>query len=174
MSKQTIVHEPNRVLRRVAEEVASAEIRGPEIQRLLQDMRDTLAASPDGIGLAAPQIGVSLRVFLVSEEAHAIDAGTVSVEEVRPRWKHHVFINPVFSKRSRKKAEMPEGCLSVPGKYGTVTRCEKVYVMWLDESGKSHARGFSKFFARVLQHEMDHLNGMLIVDRAPRMIDVER
>lgn len=150
------------------------QIRDPEIQRLLQDMRDTLAASPDGVGLAAPQIGVSLRVFLVSEEAHAIDSGTVPPEGKRPHWAHHVFINPVFSKRSRTKQEMPEGCLSVPGKYGSVARGEKVYVKWLDEDGKPHARGFSKFFARVLQHEMDHLDGMLIVDRAKHMIDVER
>ncbi|OHA09292.1 MAG: peptide deformylase [Candidatus Sungbacteria bacterium RIFCSPLOWO2_01_FULL_59_16] len=174
MPKQPIVHEPNRVLRAVAEEVPLAEIRTPEFQEFIRNMKDTLAAASDGVGLAAPQIGVSRRVFLVSEEANGIGEERVASPTPKPQWGHHVFINPVFTKRSRTKRGMSEGCLSVPGKYGSVTRADKVHLAWYDASGKRHARGFAKFFARVLQHEMDHLDGVLILDRAKQMVDVER
>ena len=135
-------------------------------------MKDTLAHAPNGIGLAASQIGVSLRLFLVSEEARAIDAGEVDEDGPRPKkkWAYFVFINPVLIKQSRKRIELAEGCLSVPVKFGIVPRPEKVSLAWFDESGRKHSRGFTKFFARVVQHELDHLDGLLITDRAKRLI----
>ncbi|OHA08751.1 MAG: peptide deformylase [Candidatus Sungbacteria bacterium RIFCSPLOWO2_01_FULL_60_25] len=176
MPKRPVIHEPHRVLRAVAAEVPRTEIQSPEIRELIRDMKATLAAAPDGVGLAAPQIGVSRRIFLVSEEANAIASGAArgtDPEIPKHEWEQRVFINPVFTKRSRTKRGMPEGCLSVPGKYGSIARPDKVYLEWYDEIGAAHGRGFSKFFARVLQHEMDHLDGILIIDRAKEMRDVE-
>lgn len=175
MPKQPIVLEPHSVLRDKAREIASAETK-----RLISNMKETLAAAPDGVGLAAPQIGVSLKVFLVSEEAEVIDGrrdadNRLHSDEARtkPQWKHYAFVNPVLKKQSRKKTLMTEGCLSIPGKFGEVSRAEKVFLEWQDENGKKHSRGFSGFFARVIQHEMDHLGGVLIIDRAKRMVDLK-
>ncbi len=135
-----------------------------------------LREAPDGIGLAAPQVGASLRIFLISEEAAQLNTNArIDANDTNKRreWDYFVFINPVLKKRSRRKIEFAEGCLSVPGKYGLVPRAEKVSLAWFDESGRKHERGFTKFFARVIQHEMDHLDGVLISDRAKRLVDIK-
>lgn len=171
MPKQPIVKTPNSVLRKVAREIPPEEIPSRRIQRLILDMKETLAQAPDGVGLAAPQVGASLRLFIVSDEARAIDHGkTHEASREKKEWKISVFINPVLTKRSRKRHEMAEGCLSVPGTFGVVPRSEKVFLEWYDESGTRHARGFTKFFARVIQHEMDHLDGTLITAAATKVI----
>ncbi len=185
MPKKSIVHEPNPVLRQPAADIPPGEIRSAKIQRLISDMRETLAAAWDGVGLAAPQVGVPLRIFLVSDEAASIDTNAGGepsrtmrmnandANSERRTWEYHAYVNPVLKKRSQKKIEMAEGCLSVPGKFGLVPRAEKVYLEWLDERGRKHSRGFTKFFARVIQHELDHLDGKLILDRAKRLFTAE-
>lgn len=171
MAKQPIVKSPNSVLKKVAREIPAEEISSRRVQRLISDMKETLAAAPDGVGLAAPQVGESFRLFLISEEARAIDrGGERDGSGEKKNWKSFVFINPVFTKRSRKRHDMAEGCLSVPGTFGIVPRSEKVFLEWLDENGNRHARGFTKFFARVIQHEMDHLDGTLITAAATKVL----
>lgn len=177
MAARPIVKLPHSVLRNVADEVPLAEIPGARIQRLISDMKATLARAPDGIGLAAPQVGEPLMIFLVSEEAAYIDKRqeTVSSEQEvnpKPQWEYQVFINPVLKKKSQKKVDMAEGCLSVPEKFGLIARAEKVVLEWYDERGKKHSRGFTKFFAQVIQHELDHLDGVLIIDRAKKLFDM--
>ena len=174
-----IVQLPSRALELSAKEIPPAEISGSKIRALIGDMKRMLARAEDGVGLAAPQVGQSLRLFLVSEEAKVIDnatKGTRAAHEARetgaPQWKQVAFINPVLLRHSRKKVEMTEGCLSVKGKYGIVPRYEKVELEWLDEDGTKRRRGFSGFFARVIQHELDHLDGMLIVDRAKELFSI--
>lgn len=177
MPVRPIVKLPASVLRRPAEAVLVGEIASARIKRLIADMRATLAVAADGVGLAAPQINVPLRIFIVSSEAAHIDAKVrVDANDTNEprRWEYHVFINPVLKKRSREKTAAAEGCLSVPGKFGKVARAEKVLVEWLDEDGRKHARGFTKFFARVIQHEADHLDGLLIADRAKRLIGIDK
>jgi len=184
-----IVQEPHKVLRQMAKEVLIPEILTPRTQNLIADMKETLKNTPDGVGLAAPQIGVSLRIFIVSEEAEEIDRARKSGWERRNRetpeirndkpyeereWKCYVYINPVIKNIARKKTEDSEGCLSVRGKYGTVKRHEKITVEAYDESGKKFTRGASNFFARVLQHELDHLEGALFIDRAEKIMDTEK
>ncbi|MEK9147889.1 MAG: peptide deformylase [Patescibacteria group bacterium] len=184
--KRAIVHLPHKILHQEALAVAPDEIQSPKIRRLISDMKKTLAGSPDGVGLAAPQIGVGLRIFLVSSEAEQLDANTptgagfvgptgqarigINDTDGKREWEYHAFINPVLKKQARKKTEMAEGCLSLPGKYGKVARAEKVFLEWLDDHGRKHGRGFTKFFARVIQHEMDHLDGLLISDRAKKLV----
>ncbi|MBI2640530.1 MAG: peptide deformylase [Candidatus Sungbacteria bacterium] len=190
-----IVKEPNKVLRASAKDVDADDIRGKKIQKLITDMKVTLKNTPDGVGLAAPQVGKSLNIFIVSEEAEEIDKAEkrgwekghnddgkpsfakASEGEKKPyekrEWKYHVFINPVVKNISKKKLEGPEGCLSVPGKYGTVKRHEKITVQAIDEHGKKFIRGASRFFARVTQHELDHLQGTLFIDKAEKIIEAK-
>lgn len=181
-----IVKEPHKVLRKKAAEVPLSEIKSPQIQRLIYAMKETLKSTPDGVGLAAPQIGKSLQIFIVSEEAEEIDKAEKggwnrreqndpAVKNDKPyenkEWKYYVFINPEVKNKSRKKLEGPEGCLSVPGKFGSVKRHEKITVAAHNEQGKKFTRGASRFFARVIQHELDHLEGALFVDKAERIIE---
>lgn len=181
-----IVKEPNKVLRAKAKDVAASDIRARKIQKLIADMKVTLKSTPDGVGLAAPQVGESLRIFIVSEEAEEIDKAEKKGWERRKKenpeeksekpyekreWKYYVFINPVIKNTSKNKSDGPEGCLSVPGKYGTVKRHEKITVQAHDETGRKFTRGASRFFARVMQHELDHLEGTLFIDKAEKLIE---
>lgn len=170
---RSIIILPHPTLRAVACEIPPADISRPRIQRLIAEMKAILAAAPDGVGLAAPQVGEPLRLFIVSEEAQTIDATRPEVPspggDKRKGWSYYVFINPVLVKSARRKSVMAEGCLSIPGRFGEVARAEKVALRWRDERGQRQNRGFIKFFARVVQHEMDHLDGMLIADRAKKL-----
>lgn len=185
MTKRTIVKESKALLHKPAKEVPLKDITSSPIQRIIHDMSDTLRDSHDGIGIAAPQIGVSLRIFVASEEALAIDSGKHLVsamsaerEEEKSRskeeWRHLIFINPKLLKASRKKLEDSEGCLSVPHVFGTVSRAEKVKIAAYDERGKKFDRGATGLFARLLQHEMDHLDGHLFLEKAHKMYRIEK
>lgn len=139
-------------------------------------MSDTLRKAPDGIGIAAPQIGYGLRMFLASEEALRWQEAEKMPDEERKKkmWQHFVFINPVIVKISKKKTHGMEGCLSVPGKYGKVDRAEKVTVEAYGENGKKFRRGATQLFARVMQHEVDHLNGILFIEKAGELVDIQK
>lgn len=142
-----------------------SDISSRHIQDVIRRMSEALRATKDGVGIAAPQIGESLRIFIASEEA-------LFEDEDRPEgktkndWKHFIYINPVITNFSRQKQQGPEGCLSVPGIYGEVKRSMKVRVRAYDEHGKVFERGASGLFARLMQHEVDHLNGTLFIDHA--------
>jgi peptide deformylase len=123
----------------------------PEISRLIDDMIETMYAAP-GVGLAAPQIGVPLRIF------------TVDVSVGRDPWGLLIFVNPEFVEREGMQLE-EEGCLSVPGFEATVVRPARVVVKGLDRDGEPQRREGTALLARAFQHEMDHLDGTLFVDR---------
>ena len=184
-----IVKNPHNVLRKTSAAVPVHDIAGGKIRELIAAMKATLAATPDGVGLAAPQAGKSLAIFIVSEEAKEIDRAQKGgwerraqqdLAEIREKpygqrpWRYYVFINPVIKNTSRKKQDGPEGCLSVPGKFGMVSRHEKITVSAYDETGGKFTRGAAHFFARVIQHELDHLNGILFVDKAQDIVDVQK
>jgi len=123
----------------------------PEIDRLIDDMIETMYAAP-GIGLAAPQVGVPLRIFTIDLSVGREGGGLI------------VMVNPEFVERDGLQLE-EEGCLSVPGFNATVVRPSRVIVKGLDRHGGEQQREGTGLLARAFQHEMDHLDGMLFVDR---------
>ena len=123
----------------------------PEIETLIDDMIETMYAAP-GIGLAAPQVGIPLRIFVID-----LSVG-------RDPSALHAMINPEFVEREGMQLE-EEGCLSVPGFTSTVARPKRVVVKGLNRQGDEHTLEGTGLMARALQHEIDHLNGCLFVDR---------
>ncbi len=152
-----IVQKDNPVLREKAEEIPTEDITSKKIQSLLKDMREALEEKAYGVALAAPQIGVPLRVFIV--------ANKVFTEEEREK-NNFIYINPKIIKTSGKKDVLEEACLSVEGYYGTTTRAQQVTVEAYDEHGIKFTRGSSGLLAQIFQHETDHLNGILYIDHA--------
>jgi len=122
-----------------------------DIDRLVDDLVETMYAAP-GIGLAAPQIGIALRIFVIDLSAGQDPVGLI------------VMINPEFVERDGMQLE-EEGCLSVPGFNATVVRPSRVVIKGLDRSGQLQQRDGTGLLARAFQHEMDHLDGTLFVDR---------
>lgn len=147
MALRPIVLDPNPVLRAIAEPVEKID---QEILTLLDDMADTMYEA-HGIGLAAPQVGVSKRVVLVD---YGDDFGGLLE-----------LINPEILEKSGSVVDV-EGCLSIPGVRGNVERFDKITVRFLDRHGKEHVMKPEGYFARVFQHEIDHLDGILYTDTA--------
>ncbi len=142
------------VLRKEAEEI-TAEY--PELSALIENMFETMDKA-DGVGLAAPQIGLSIRLFVISLDC---------LSEEYPEYKdfRRVFINPKILELGGEEVSMEEGCLSLPGIHETVKRMNKVRVHYFDEQFQEHDEWIEGFFARVVQHEYDHLDGKVFVDR---------
>lgn len=158
-----IVQNGDPVLRATAEPVSDSLFGSEELSRMLEDMREALSAQKDGVALAAPQIGLSKRIFIVRYDR--MDEREVPADAVEdPR--EGIYINPSILSVSRKKSDMPEGCLSVRGLYGTTHRHEKATVKAQNEHGEWFTRGAGGILAQAFQHEIDHLNGMLFIDHA--------
>lgn len=154
------------VLRQRAAEVTAADISTPEFQALIARMIETMRKAP-GVGLAAPQIGVPLRVVVLEDRDDLIAnlSDLERTERERVAFPVRVFVNPVLTPIGTDTATFFEGCLSVNGYAGLVERSREVEVTGLDEAGKPstwRARGWP---ARILQHEVDHINGTVYVDR---------
>lgn len=137
---------PDPILRRKAEKIDEIT---PEIKKLAEDMIETILNSkPEGVGLAAPQVGIAKRFFVAQ-----MDGGPA------------VFLNPEIVKKSRKTEIMEEGCLSLPGIYLKIKRARELELEGVDINGKKMKIKAEGLFARIFQHEIDHLNGVLIIDR---------
>ncbi|MBV9102888.1 MAG: peptide deformylase [Candidatus Eremiobacteraeota bacterium] len=147
---RTILTDEHPTLRKVAKRVKPPEIADPLFQQLIDDMFETMYDAP-GIGLAAPQIDVSKRLFVVD----------LQDDEHGP----YVVINPRFT-ITEGEVESTEGCLSVPGFIGDLKRYERIVCVGLDRRGRKITLDGTGLFARCLQHEMDHLDGVLYVDKA--------
>jgi peptide deformylase len=157
----SIVQEGDPALRQLAIAVQPTEIGSAELANTIQAMSTALAAEADGLAIAAPQIGVSKRIFVVS--------GRLFAEADQPIGPDLVFINPEIIKTSKKKKWLEEGCLSVRWQYGEVERAERVSVSALDATGKKFIYNGSGLVAQVFQHEVDHLNGELFIDKAKNL-----
>lgn len=164
-----IVQDGDPVLREKASSVAPEEFGTHAFTDILTQMTEALDAQPDGVALAAPQIGISKRIFLVR-----YDRMKAPVEnEVNIVAELGFYVNPEIIRKARKRSEMDEGCLSVRGKYGKTKRAERATVTALDEHGTSFERGGGGILAQAFQHEIDHLDGILFIDHATDIIDVE-
>ena len=162
-----IVQQGNEILRKKADLVSNAN--PVKLNMLIKKLADTMFKEPDGIGIAAPQIGESLQIFLVAKDLFLLHSEMQEANRKERKKDYMIFINPILKKLSQKKDKDIEGCLSVRGVYGEVARSEKVNIEYFDEHGKKHERGASGLLARVIQHEMDHLNGILFIDKAKRI-----
>ncbi len=163
-----ILQQNEKVLRKIAKEVPITKIKTAGIKKILREMKSALKSQGDGVAIAAPQIGYSLRIFVVSGKIFQPSFGqpmNPESEEVG-KVRDLVFINPKISKLSREKEWMPEGCLSVRPLYGKTFRSKKATVSAYDEEGQKFIRGGSGLLAQIFQHETDHLNGILFIDHA--------
>ena len=153
MAKRPIILLPDPVLRRAAEPITSID---DEVRRLADDMLETMYAAP-GVGLAAPQVGISRRLIVldVSEKD----------DEKRP----YVMINPLIVKRGEELNVHEEGCLSIPDVRVEIERPAEVVVQYLDRDGNQQELAADELLATCLQHEIDHLDGRLLIDYMSRL-----
>jgi len=154
------------VLRQRARALSEAEIRRREIRELIESMRATMREAP-GVGLAAPQVGHGIQLAVIEDRADYhkdIEEAHLRERERRPV-AFHVIINPLIEKASEEKANFFEGCLSLSGFSALVARSRTVRVKCLDERGRTKVIEATGWYARILQHEIDHLNGALYIDR---------
>ncbi|MBI3019746.1 MAG: peptide deformylase [Parcubacteria group bacterium] len=196
-----ILQKDDPLLRGKAEKVPVSEIGSKKIKEVIHDMKEAMVGEKDAVAIAAPQIGVPLRIFVVAGKIFEKDAKQTPVVErsslrgaaqnenkinaeqtpvveqsslrgTAQKKENHadiVFINPEITRRSRKKITMDEGCLSVRWWYGGVERAEKATVHAYDENGTRFTRGASGLLAQIFQHETDHLDGVLFIDKASNL-----
>lgn len=165
MQKLDIVQVGHPILRQIAKELSVAEILSPEIQNLIETMKAIMRAAP-AVGLAAPQIGKSLQIAVIEDMDHSHLNAQQLAERNRYPVSLHVIINPrIYIEESDDKVEFFEGCLSVPEFVGVVPRAESVCVECLNERGEPVVIQAKGWYARILQHEIDHLNGILYIDK---------
>lgn len=158
----------NTTLRQKAQKVLIKDMVTPKIKKIIDDMKKSLENEEDGVAIAAPQIGINLRIFVVSGKAFNL----MNNEDGEKKYPDMVFINPIIEKTSKKKVVMDEGCLSVRGKYGKVERSEKTTIIAFDENGKKFKYGGSGLLSQIFQHETDHLDGVLFIDKATEIEEV--
>ena len=148
MAIKTILTEPNKILRQKSLPVEKVD---KEIQTLMDDMLETMYAAP-GIGLAAVQIGVPKKIIVLD-----------IARDHEPK-KPMYFINPEIVSSSKNKATYEEGCLSVPGQFAEIARSDQCYIKYLDYNGQKKELNAQGLLATCIQHEMDHLKGILFID----------
>jgi peptide deformylase len=153
-----IVEVPDPRLRQISSPVDEVT---DELRELVADMFETMYAAP-GIGLAAIQVGVPKRVLVIDLQEPEEEGG----EPIRDP---HVFINPEILESSEQEVPYTEGCLSVPDQYAEVDRPDRIRARWLDLDGKQHEEVIVGLLATCLQHEMDHLKGVLFIDHLSRL-----
>ena len=144
---EIVTGDKNKILRTRSETITEIT---PEILRLIKEMKETLLNAENGVGLAAPQIGKNIRLFIAAEDI---------AKEGRT-----VFINPEITQISKKLIPEEEGCLSLPGEWHELPRADKVTIKAMDEKGEKFKIRVKGILARLMLHEVDHLNGSLFVD----------
>lgn len=164
-NKLNIVQVGDLVLRKKAKELTKEEILSSEIQNLIENMKLTMRSAP-GVGLAAPQIGLPLQLIVIEDMDHSHLTQQQLVERERFKVPFHVIINPKLYLEGKETAEFFEGCLSVPECIGIVPRAKEVRVECLNEKGEPVVINAKGWYARILQHEIDHINGILYIDKA--------
>ena len=149
--------EPNPILHKKGRDLTVAELGKPEMKKLIKNMVETMYVK-DGVGIAAPQVGQSLQLCVIAKKFSPINQN----EDL-------ILVNPVWKKMSILKAWDTEGCLSVPLIYGEVKRYTKIKVQALNQHGEKIEFVAKDFPARIVQHEVDHLNGILFIEKARKL-----
>jgi len=176
-----IVQDGTPILREIAKPVPEELFGSAELSRLISDMAEALDYYPEGVAIAAPQVGVQYRLFIVRKDrtlhppSNGQRGGSTAKSNLAvepPRAEVEVYINPEIVKTSRKKAKADEGCLSVHGMYGTTNRHEQVTIKARGIDGSHIMRGAGGLMAQIFEHEIDHLNGILFTDRAEHLINI--
>lgn len=164
--KVQIVQAGDPVLRKQSRLLTKAEVRSPQIQQLIELMRETMREAP-GVGLAAPQIGVGMQLAVIEDRADYLAHLSAAdlAETQRSAVPFHVIVNPKLSFPDDARVQFFEGCLSVAGYQAIVDRALNVRVECLNERGEEITINAHGWYARILQHEIDHLNGTLYIDR---------
>lgn len=173
----TIIQSGDKVLRKISKDIPVGSITKPKIQKILSDMNEALDSQFDGVAIAAPQIGVSLRIFIVSRKV--FDEDFINGKDIDKNYSldkkqkpNMVFINPIFKKTSQDKKLMMEGCLSVRPLYGKVRRATRATVEAYNEKGEKFTMDQYGLLAHIFQHEIDHLEGVLFIDKAKDVREV--
>ena len=161
MAIRRIYETPDPVLRQISKPVEAFD---DELKTLVADMFETMYAAP-GIGLAAVQVGIPVRLLVIDLQEPEDEEDPESKVVRDPR----VFVNPEILWHSDSKVPYTEGCLSVPEQYAEVMRPDRIRAKWQDETGKPYEEEIDGLLAVCLQHEMDHLNGVLFIDHLSRL-----
>ncbi len=156
----------NSVLRHNAKDVLKSEFGKPELKKILDDMKAAMEKEKDGVAIAAPQIGISKKIFVVKEISY-------DVNNKESKWRPLIFINPKIIKASKKMLKVEEGCLSVRPLYGTTIRHANVTIEAQDFNGAKFTFGASNLIAQIFQHECDHLEGVLFIDHAENIEEMD-
>ncbi len=166
-----ILQQQEKTLRTPARDVDLGDIGTKKFNKSLEVMSQALREQDDGVAIAAPQVGISERIFLISgrffDESLSKRRGPTPIT-----WTDHVFINPIITKKSKDKKNMEEGCLSVRWLYGRVKRASRATVEAYDEHGQKKTVDGSGLLAQIFQHEIDHLDGILFIDTATNIKEV--
>ena len=155
-----ILEVPHPGLRAVAKPVAAVD---DAVRKIVSDMFDTMYDAR-GIGLAATQVGIEQRIVVIDLQEEVGEG-----EDAKPGRQPHVYINPELISLSEQMSSYNEGCLSIPEQYAEVERPARCTASWLDEQGGAHEGEFDGLLATALQHEIDHLNGVLFIDHISRL-----
>lgn len=160
-----IVQDGHKALRAISKEVPVAEIQSSKIKKIIANMKEALASQGDGVAIAAPQIAETLRIFVVSGKV--FDDDFIRGKDLNMKVHEDLtFINPIITKISKDKKLLPEGCLSVRPLYGKVRRSTRATVDAYGEDGKKFTMDGTGLLAHIFQHETDHLDGVLFIDKA--------
>ncbi|MFB6181722.1 MAG: peptide deformylase [Candidatus Magasanikbacteria bacterium] len=166
--KLDIIKHPDDILQQKTKEVDAEELQSEEVQTRIDNMIETMHAA-DGVGLAAPQVGKSKRFTIIGKHAlkdKNIDLPTEESGDLP-------LINPYWNKLNKKKTVDKEGCLSISNTFGTVKRWKKIEVKALDRNGNELSFVAEDYLARVIQHEVDHLEGTLFIEKATDIEEVD-
>lgn len=164
-----IVQRDNPILRAVASHVPIHEIGSERVKKIITRMKKAMDSQKDGVAIAAPQIGESEQIFMISGAIlkHADKSYNGDGSDL-------IFINPIMSKLSKDKKTVEEGCLSVRWLYGKVRRSTRATVQAYNEKGEKVTRGASGLLAQIFQHETDHLKGVLFIDHAKEVWEMSQ
>ena len=163
-----IVQDGATVLRETAKLVPEELFGTPELAGIIKDMEDALDPELEGVAIAAPQIAIPYRIFVVRKDRTL----ATPPEGTKLPIQNDVYINPEIVKTSRRRAHMDEGCLSVRGVYGTTYRHDRATIRARNFDGSHFERGGGGLTAQIFQHEVDHLNGILFIDHADRLVEI--